>query len=76
MHAYYAQMPGLSEAAFAQNYAKLFAVPPALLALSRRQSMSSGWHLHPDLKTLKSTLVLMADNPCLPVSLTSWQTLL
>ena len=61
MHAYYAQMPGLSEAAFAQKHAKLFAVPPAPLVLFKRQSLAAGWQLHPDLKTLKSTLVLMAD---------------
>lgn len=54
-------MPGLSEATFAQKHAKLFAVPPASLALFRRQSLAAGWQFHPDLKTLKSTLVLMAD---------------
>jgi len=41
MNAYYAEMPGLYEAEFAQQHAKLFAVPPALLALFRRQSLAS-----------------------------------
>lgn len=60
MHAY-AQMPRLSEAAFAQKCAKLFAMPPALLALFWRHSLAAGWQLHADLRTLKSTLVLMTD---------------